>query len=105
IEAGTLLDLELEQLDQAHLLTRACGVSQRSLCVGEHDARGGDVQEIDTALREDLQEVDHVVVVDQRVGQRHERLDQELLSRHGVPLSSCAAQASGSGAAPSKTSS
>ena len=82
IEARAFFELQLEELDEAHLLAGARDVSQSRFRIRQHDAGGGHIEELDAALRERLHEVDDVVVVDEGVGECDERLGQELLSRH-----------------------
>ncbi len=56
------------------------------MLIGEQDAGRIDVEEVDARVHEGLQEVDDVVVVDERVGERREDLEQ-----FGVVTESCAA--------------
>ena len=48
---------------------------QRAMSVGEHETGRGRVQEVDAAEHQRVEEVEHVELVDQRVRQRHEGLD------------------------------
>ena len=45
-----------------------------------------DVDELDAAFRESMQELDDVVVVDEGVGELDERCEQLLFSGHARPL-------------------
>jgi hypothetical protein len=45
------------------------------LRVGEHDPGRGHVDQVDAALGQRLEEIDDVVLVDERVGQRYQCLD------------------------------
>ena len=47
------------------------------MAVGQHQTCGGCVQQVDAAEHQHVQEVEHVELVDQRVRQRDERLDDE----------------------------
>ena len=79
--------LQLEELDEAHPFARGRDVAQRAVSVGEHDARFRDVDELDATFRESMQELDDVVVVDERVGELDENAASRSCSRDMLPLS------------------
>jgi hypothetical protein len=84
VEARALFELQLEQLGKTHPFARACRVPEPALSIGEHDSRGRDVKDLDSAFCQRLEEVDHVVVVDERVREGHERIDELFLTSHAL---------------------
>ena len=82
IEAGSLGCLQLEELDNAHCLTRRGGEPEVSFRCDEHQAGGRDVEHDDAAIDEQRQEINHVEVVDQRVGELDEGFGQYILVCH-----------------------
>ncbi len=61
-------------------------MTQLRLAVREHDPCRGHVQQLHGSLGETVKKVDDVEVVDERVGERHERLDHLCFSRHSDHL-------------------
>ena len=73
VHARTLVDAELEQLEQAGLLGRRGEHLQAAAFVGQCQAGRGDVKQLHTLLHQRVQQIRDVVVVDQSVRQGHER--------------------------------
>ena len=82
VEARAFLGLQLEQLQHAHGL--AGGGHHPQVAVGrdQHEPGRGDVEHVDAAVGEQRQQLDHVEVGDERVGQLHERPGEHRFSRH-----------------------
>ena len=80
VEAGALVVLELEQLQQLGALVGGRHRVQRALPVGHHDPGGVDGQQLDTGDAQVVQQVDHVVVGDEGVGEADEDLPEPLLA-------------------------
>jgi hypothetical protein len=57
--------------------------------VGQHDPGGSDIEQLDAAGRQDLQEVDDIEVIDQGVRQLYEGLCETLLPIHCRTSLSC----------------
>ena len=76
LDARTRLGTQLHQLDEAAGLARGCDDLEFAVLVRQQDGGGGRVEELAAGVDEHLQQVDHVVVVDERVGERRERLQQ-----------------------------
>lgn len=74
--------LRLQQLERLGPLTPGGHHPQRSRRVSEQDPRLGTVQKLSAAIRQPMEELDHVELRDHRVGQLHKRLDDPLLSGH-----------------------
>ena len=72
VQAGSFLRLQLEQFDDAHGLVGGCHQSQLAVGGDEHDPGGGDVEDLDAAIRQGGQQVDDVEVVDEVVGELDE---------------------------------
>ena len=79
LEAGALLVLQLEELQHPHLLAGARRHPEQAGRVGDHQPRGVHVEQGHAVLGQAVQEVEHVVVVDQRVSQVDERGSDLLL--------------------------
>ena len=82
VAARALVVLDLEQLDGPGRLAGGRHHPQAPVAVGQDEARGRSVEELDGALGEQGHQVDHVEVVDEGVGQLDERPGKALLSRH-----------------------
>ena len=80
---GPVLALHLEELEQPHHLAGAGGHPQHARCVGQHQARRIDVQQVDAVPGEAVQEVEHVEVGDQGVRQVDEGFRELDLARIG----------------------
>ena len=85
VQARPLLLLQLEELQQARGLVGVRDQSQVAALVVEHQPRGVGVDQLDAALGEGLQQVHHVELLDQGVGQFDEDLGQALLTHHAIP--------------------
>jgi hypothetical protein len=67
--------LELQDLQQAHLLAGRGDDPQPPVGGGEHQASGGDVEHLHAPIGEQGQDLNHVEVVNKIVSQLHQRLD------------------------------
>ena len=85
VEAGPLVVLQLEQLQQAEVLGGRRHQLQVSPLVGQHQTGCVDAEQLDAGAGQRVQEVDDVEVRDQGVGQLQEDADQSLLGHH-APL-------------------
>ena len=83
--AGPFVGLQLEQFEQTDLLVRGCGELESVPLVAEHDARRVHLEQLDAALGQQVEQVDHVVVVDQGVREVDERRG-EAFGVHGAHL-------------------
>ena len=66
--------LELVELQEPGALARGHRQPQLVLTVGEQQPCRGHAQEVDTALHEHVEQVEHIEVVDQAVGKFDKRL-------------------------------
>jgi hypothetical protein len=82
VQAGAFVPLQFEQLQQVRRLVGVGDHLQGAALVVEHQAGGVGVDQFDAALGQDLQEVEDVELLDQRVGQLDEHLCQALLPHH-----------------------
>jgi hypothetical protein len=73
VQAGSLVVLHLEQLEQLYLLVRRADDAQMAVAVGEEDPGGGSVEELDTSRRQRGEHVDDVEVADEGVDDLDER--------------------------------
>ena len=67
VHARAFLSLQLEQLEQAHCLVRGGHQPEPARRMGQHHACGGHAEQVDASPGESGQQVDDVVVVDERV--------------------------------------
>ena len=74
VHARTLVGLQLEQLQQPGAFRGGGHHLQRVLPVGQQQPGRGDAQQLHAPLGQHVQEVDHVEVVDERVGHLHEHV-------------------------------
>jgi hypothetical protein len=79
VQARTLVVLQLEQLEQADLFAGRRHHSQLASGIGEEDAGGVDVEQLDAAVGQHREQVDDVELSDEGVGELDERLRYELL--------------------------
>jgi hypothetical protein len=79
IDTGALMSLELEQLEQAERLARGGHQLQAAALVDQQQPCLADVQETDAGMDQVVQDLDHVVVVDQGVGQRDEGFGEQVI--------------------------
>lgn len=82
LEARSLLGLDLEQLEQAHGVARRSQDPELAVGAGDHEPGGVDVEELDAPVGQHGEQVDHVEVVDEGVGDLHEGLDEDGFSGH-----------------------
>jgi hypothetical protein len=82
VETGAFLGLELEQLDQAHLLAGRGHHPQVPFGGDQHQAGGGHVEHLHAPVGEPGQQLHDIEVVNQSVGQLHHRPGQQCFSRH-----------------------
>jgi hypothetical protein len=82
LKAWPLLVLGLQQVQRVGALAGGGHHSQHAGGVGKQQPRLGAVQQLHAALRQTVQELDHVEVLDHRVGQLDEGLHNPLLSCH-----------------------
>ena len=81
-DTPSLLLLQFEELQQARGLMGVGDQSQIAALVVEHQPGGIGVDQLHAALGEGLQQVHHVELLDQGVGQLDEDLGQPLLTHH-----------------------
>ena len=74
VHTRALVGLQLEQLQQPGPFGGGGHHLQRVLLVGQQQPGRRDAQQLDTPLGQHVQEVDHVEVVDERVGHLHEHV-------------------------------
>ena len=86
VHAGALVGLQLEQLQQPGPFRGGGHHLQRALLVGQQQPGRGDAQQLDAPLGQHVQEVDHVEVVDERVGHLDEHVGQLDLGHLTHPL-------------------
>jgi hypothetical protein len=92
VEAGSFVGLQFEQLDEAH---RFAGRRDELELPGggrQHDAGGGDVEHVDTAVGQRGEKVDDVEVVDERVGEIDHRAGKHGLAVHDGTIVGAAGQ-------------
>src|SRR5664280_3230377 len=92
VDARTLIDLNLKELEDPHRFARRGDELQFSTRRGEHDADGVDVDGVDAPTTQHGEHVNHVKVVHQIVGELDDRGDQERFSGHQIPSSRGASQ-------------
>ena len=100
VEARAFLGLQLEQLEQAHRLAGRRHHPEVAVGRDEHQPGGGDVEHVDAAVGEQGEQLDHVEVVDQGVGQLHECPGEQCFSGHCGSSQQASAMAVPSGAVP-----
>ena len=88
VQAGTFLGLQLEQFQEPHGLAGGGHHPQVAVGPGQHETGGGDVEHLDAAVGQPGQQLDHVEVRHQRVGQLHQRPDEQRLFGIGPPVTS-----------------
>ncbi len=91
VQAGSLVALQLEQLEQPGGLAGGGHHAQFPARVGQQQPGGGNVQQLDAAAGQHMQEVDDVEIGDHGVGQLDESLRQQL-SVHLLTLSTKSAR-------------
>ena len=89
VQAGTLVVLDLEQLEQPGGFAGGGHHAQLTARVSQQQPGGGDIQQLHAAVGQHVQEVDHVEAGDHGVGQLDERLRQQFSVHPRSPLSSC----------------
>ena len=82
VRAWTLIRLLLEDLQDAHCVTRRSRASKLAVRRAQHDPRSGHVEDLDATLGDHREEIDHVEIIDQHVGQLDEGTDQKFLLSH-----------------------
>jgi hypothetical protein len=85
LQAGAFVVLELEELQQAHVLVGGGHQAQLAVAVREQYARRAGAEQPDAAVGEQAEEVDQIEVGDQTVREFDERLGQEAFI-YGVHL-------------------
>ena len=85
VEARAFVGLQFEQLDDAHGLVGRRDRLQLAGGGGEHDAGGGDVEDLDAAVRQRGEQLDDVEVVDEVVGQLHHGAGENGFASHERP--------------------
>ena len=73
VEAGTFFGLKFEELEDAHRLRGGSDESELTTGGGEHHARRRNSEHLHATVREPGQDVNDVVVRDERVGECDER--------------------------------
>ena len=84
VEARALLRLQLEQFQHPHRLAGRRHHPQLPVGCDQHQSSCVDVEHVDAAISEKRQQLHHVEVGDQRVGQLHERSRERRFSRHAT---------------------
>ena len=84
VEARAFLRLQLEQLQHAHGLAGGSHHPQVTVWCDQHESSGVDVEHVDATVSKQRQQLHHVEVGDERVGQLDERLGQHRFSRHEI---------------------
>jgi hypothetical protein len=87
--------LQLEQLQQPGSFAGGSHHAQLTSRIRQQQPGGGDVQQLDAAVGQHVQEVDHVEAGDQGVGQLDERRRQYLSVYPRSPFQDKAARSSG----------
>ena len=91
VQAGSLVALQLEQLEQPGGLAGGGHHAQFPARVGQQQPGGGDVEQLDAAAGQHVQEVDDVEIGDHGVGKLDKGLRQQL-SVHPLTLSTKSAR-------------
>jgi hypothetical protein len=65
-----------------HLLRGGCHRPEIAGGVSNHQPRRVDVQQLDAALRQGMEEIHGIEVADQRVGELHKGISQRCLASH-----------------------
>ena len=76
VQAGALVGLELEQLQQTHRLARRRHDPQGAVRTGKHQPGGVDVEDLDATIREQGEQLDDVEIGDERVGKFDQRANE-----------------------------
>ena len=79
VEAGALVGLQLVELEDPHGLRGRRHDLERTTRRSQHDPGGSDVDDLDAAVNETAEEIDHVEVLDQVVGQFDQGADHQVL--------------------------
>jgi hypothetical protein len=85
VQAGTLVVLQLEQLQQPGGLAGGGDHAKLPARVSQQQPGGGDVEQLHAAVGQHVQEVDHVEAGDHGVGQLNECFRQQLSVHSGSP--------------------
>ena len=76
--------MQLEQLQHAHGLAGGSHHPQVTVWCDQHESSCADVEHFDATVGKQGQQVHHVEVGDERVGQLHQRPGEHRFSRHGI---------------------
>ena len=77
LHARALVGLKLHQLHPIGLLVAGGNNPQIAHSVGQQDPGRLGSEQLDAIGNQAIQQIDDVIVIDHRVGQHHERLDQQ----------------------------
>ena len=83
VEAGSFVDLHLEELEPLDVLVRRGHELQSPTLVGQEQSDVGGSHEFGGAVGDHQQELDDVVVVDERVGELHENVGEPFTGYNG----------------------
>lgn len=80
LQTRAFLVLQLEELQRSGPFIRGGHQVQRATGVGQKNPGFGRIQALESPMDEEIEEIHHVEVIDQRVGQLNERLNQPSLT-------------------------
>src|SRR5581483_10439082 len=84
VETGAFLGLQLEQLEHPHGLAGRGHDAQVAFGSGQHEPGGSDVEYLDTAIRQQREQLYDVEVVDEVVGELHQCASEHGFSWHAI---------------------
>ena len=84
VEAGPFLRLDLEQLQHPKGVARRRHDPQLAVGPRQHDAGRSDAEHVDAAVGDQREQLDHVEIGYERVGQLDERPGERRFSRHRI---------------------